>query len=59
MPNIAAEAKPVLFGDFSYFWIVDRSPVSMKALKECFAMTDRVGTWLSSCSTPVSSAGTP
>ena len=59
MPDIAAEAKPVLFGDFSYFWIVDRSPVSMKALKECFAMTDRVGTWLSSCSTPVSSAGTP
>ena len=43
MPDIAAGAKPVLFGDFSYFWIVDRSPVSMKALKERFAMTDRVG----------------
>lgn len=43
MPDIAAGAKPVLFGDFSYYWIVDRSPVSMKALKERFAMTDRVG----------------
>lgn len=43
MPDIAAGAKPVLFGDFSYYWIIDRSPVSMKALKERFAMTDRVG----------------
>ena len=43
MPDIAAGAKPVLFGDFSYYWIVDRSPVSMKALKERFAMTARVG----------------
>ena len=43
MPDIAAGSKPVLFGDFRYFWIIDRSPVSMKALKERFAMTDRVG----------------
>ena len=43
MPDIAAGAKPVLFGDFSFFWIIDRSPVSMKALKERFAMTARVG----------------
>lgn len=43
MPDIAAGAKPVLFGDFSYYWIVDRSPVSMKALKERFAMSARVG----------------
>ena len=33
----------MLFGDFSFFWIIDRSPVSMKALKERFAMTARVG----------------
>ncbi len=43
MPDIAAGSKPVLFGDFRYFWIIDRSPVSMKALKERFAMTARVG----------------
>lgn len=42
-PDIAAGAKPVLFGDFHYYWIVDRSPVSMKALKERFALTDRIG----------------
>ena len=43
MPDIAAGAKPVLFGDFRYFWIIDRSPISMRALKERFAMTDQVG----------------
>lgn len=43
LPDIAAGAKPVLFGDFRYYWIVDRSPVSMKALKERFAMSGRVG----------------
>ena len=43
MPDIAAGAKPVLLGDFRYFWIIDRSPISMRALKERFAMTDQVG----------------
>lgn len=43
LPDIAAGAKPVLFGDFRYYWIVDRSPVSMKALKERFAMSGRLG----------------
>ena len=43
MPYIAAGAKPVLFGDFRYFWIIDRSLISMRALKERFAMTDQVG----------------
>lgn len=43
MPDIAAGAKPFLFGDFRYFWIIDRSSISMRALKERFAMTDQVG----------------
>ena len=43
LPDIADGAKPVLFGDFRYYWIVDRSPVSMKALKERFTMSGRVG----------------
>ena len=43
MPDIEAGAKPVLFGDFSYYWIVDRSPVSVKVLKERFAQTGLVG----------------
>ena len=43
MPDIAPGAKPVLFGDLGYYWIVDRSPISIKTLKERFAMNDQIG----------------
>ena len=43
MPDIAAGTKPILFGDLAYYWIVDRSPVSMKALEERFIMNDQIG----------------
>lgn len=35
--------KPILFGDLSYYWIIDRSPVSMKVLQELFAAKNQVG----------------
>ena len=43
MPDIEAGSKPMLFGDFRYYWIVDQSPISIRALKEAFAQNDRVG----------------
>lgn len=43
MPNIAAGAKPIAFGDFSYYWIVKRSPVTVKTLKELFALHGQTG----------------
>ena len=43
MPSVKAGAKPVVFGDFSYYWIIDRSPVSIQALKELFVLLDQVG----------------
>jgi len=43
MPDADAGAKPVAFGDFSFYWIIDRSPVSLKPLKELYAVTDQVG----------------
>ncbi|MBQ9994894.1 MAG: phage major capsid protein [Clostridia bacterium] len=43
MPNIGAGAKPVLFGDFRYYWIVDRSPVTVRTLHEHFALYDQIG----------------
>lgn len=43
MPDAEAGMKPVLFGDLSYYWIIDRSPVSMKAVNELFAVNDQVG----------------
>ena len=43
MPYVGAGAKPIVFGDFSYYWIIDRSPVSIQALKELFVTLDQVG----------------
>ncbi len=43
MPTIAAGAKPIAFGDFSYYWIADRQGRSFKRLNELFAATGQVG----------------
>ena len=43
MPDAEDGNKPVLFGDLSYYWIIDRAPISIKAVKELFAATDQVG----------------
>jgi len=36
-------SKPIAFGDFSYYWIICRSPVSVKALSEKYALLDEMG----------------
>jgi len=43
MPDIAAGAKPIAFGDFSYYFIKDRKVMSMKRLDEKYADTGHVG----------------
>lgn len=43
MPNAESDSKPIAFGDFNYYWIVSRRPVSVRTLTEQFAMVDCVG----------------
>ena len=43
MPEIAAGAKPILFGDFNFYWIGDRQGVTFKRLNERYADTGQVG----------------
>ena len=43
MPVLAAGAKTIAFGDFSYYWIADRQGRSFKRLNELFAATGQVG----------------
>ena len=43
MPDAAAERKPVLFGDLSYYWIIDRASVGIKVLKELSARNGQIG----------------
>lgn len=43
MPTIAAGAKTIAFGDFSYYWIADRQGRIFKRLNELYATTGQVG----------------
>ena len=43
MPTIAAAAKSIAFGDFSYYWVADRQGRVFKRLNELYAVTGQVG----------------
>jgi HK97 family phage major capsid protein len=43
VPTIAAGAKTIAFGDFSYYWVADRQGRSFKRLNELYATTGQVG----------------
>ena len=43
MPTIAAGAKTIAFGDFSYYWIADRQGRIFKRLNELYATTGQIG----------------
>ena len=43
MPDVGGGAKPIAFGDFSYYWIIKRSPVTVKTLTELFAARSQIG----------------
>ena len=43
MPSAETGSVPVLFGDYSYCWIVCRRPLGIRALSEKFAQFDQIG----------------
>ena len=43
MPDIEPGKKPIAFGDFSYYYIVDRDAVSMLPIKELYAANGLIG----------------
>ena len=43
IPTMAAGAKTMAFGDFSYYWIADRQGRTFQRLNELFAVTNQVG----------------
>jgi len=43
MPEAAAGAKTVIFGDLSYYWIGDRQGITFKRLNELYAGNGQVG----------------
>ena len=43
MPSIGKGAKAVAFGDFSYYHVIVRKPVSARAITEVFTVYDQIG----------------
>lgn len=43
MPALAAGNKALVFGDYSYYWIADRTNRTFRRLNELYARTDQVG----------------
>lgn len=43
VPTLAAGAKAIAFGDFSYYWVADRQGRSFQRLNELFAVNGQVG----------------
>ncbi len=43
MPDMESGATPVVFGDFSYYWVITRSPLSIRVLSEKFAAVGQIG----------------
>lgn len=43
MPEVGSAATPILFGDFNYYWIIDRTGFYMQRLMELYALNGQVG----------------
>ncbi|MCF0137550.1 MAG: phage major capsid protein [Oscillospiraceae bacterium] len=43
MPDIGSGTKPIAFGDFSYYWIMERVPFSVGVLREKYAISQLYG----------------
>jgi len=43
MPDIDTDSKPIAFGDFSYYWLVDRDRTEVRTLMERFAEIGQIG----------------
>lgn len=43
MPSATSGKKPICFGDYSYYWVVERNAMTVQVLRERFFETDQIG----------------
>lgn len=43
MPSMASGAIPIAFGDFSYYWIIQRLPLTVRAVTEKYMFYQQIG----------------
>ena len=40
---ITVNAKSLVFGDLSYYWLIERQPITIKKLSELYALQGQIG----------------
>jgi HK97 family phage major capsid protein len=43
MPSMESGEQPILFGDLSYYWIIERKPLAIQVLSELYSKDGQVG----------------
>ena len=43
MPALASGKKAIAFGDLSYYWVIERQPLTIKRLNEMYAVQGQIG----------------
>lgn len=43
MPGIESGEKAIAFGDFSYYWVIERQPLTVKVLNERYSLEGQIG----------------
>ena len=43
MPGIESGTTPIAFGDFSYYWIIQRQPLTVRVLRELYTVNGEIG----------------
>ena len=43
MPAPAAGKKTIAFGDLSYYWVIERQPLTVKRLSELYSVQGQIG----------------
>lgn len=43
MPSASSGKKPICFGDYSYYWVVERNNMNIRTLRERFFETGQIG----------------
>lgn len=43
MPGIESGRKAIAFGDFSYYWVIERQPLTVKVLNEKYSLEGQIG----------------
>jgi len=43
MPTVLAGAISIVFGDLSYYWLIERQPIMIKKLSELYALQGQIG----------------